>query len=92
VVSAVEVAALFHKPAIENVHLATDEPGQLFFDLEPSHVDWTFSGCEAEQEVDITFGVEILAQERAKNLELGDLPPPAEGCQIPRCDLESLAK
>lgn len=92
VVPAVEIAALFHKPAIENVHLATDEPGQLFFDLEPSHVGWTSSGREADQEVDIAFGVEILAQERAKNLKLGDLPPPAEGCQIPRCDLESLAK
>jgi hypothetical protein len=92
VVPAVEIAALFHEPAIENVHLATDEPGQLFFDLEPGHVDWTLSGREADQEVDIAFSVEILAQERAKDLELGDLPPPAEGCQISWCDLESLAK
>jgi len=37
-------------------------------------------------------GVEILAQERAKDLELGDLPPPTEGCQISRRDPEPLAK
>jgi len=29
VVPAVEIAALFHEPAIEDVHLASDEPGQL---------------------------------------------------------------
>jgi hypothetical protein len=92
VVPAVEIAALFDEPAIENVHLAADELGQLFFDLEPSHVGWTLSGREADQEVDIAFSAEILAQKRAKDLKLGDLPPPAEGCQLPGCDLEPLAK
>jgi len=92
VVPAVEVAALLHKPAIEDVHLATDEPSQLFLDLEPGHVDWTLPGRETDQEVDIAFGAEILAQERAKDLELGNLPPPAEGCQISWCDLEPLGE
>src|SRR4051794_3219834 len=57
VVPAVKIAALLHEPAVENVHLATDEPGQLIYDLEPGHVDGTLSGCEADQEVDIAFGV-----------------------------------
>lgn len=92
VVSAVEIAALFHKPAIENIHLATDEPGQLFFDLEPSHAGWTLSGRKADQEVYIAVSTEIFAQERAKDFELGDVPPPAEGCQSPWRDLEPLAE
>lgn len=91
VVSPVEVAALFDNPAIEDIHLAPDELGQLLFDPEPIHVGWTFSGLEADEEVDIALVVEIVAQERPKDFELGDVPPPAEGHQLLGLDLKARA-
>jgi hypothetical protein len=90
VVPAVQVAALFDKPAIEDVDFAADELSQLLFDLKPGHVGWTLTGLEADEEVDIAVVAKILAQERAKYLELGDVPLPAEGCQSPGRDLEPL--
>jgi hypothetical protein len=91
VMPAVEVAALFDKTAIEDVDFAADELSQLLFDLEPGHVGWTLAGLEADEEVDIAVVAKILAQERAENLELGDVPLPAEGCQSPGRDREPLA-
>jgi len=87
----IEVAALFDYAAFEQVHLAPDELGELLLDLEPIHAGWTLSGLEADKEVDIALVVEIVAQERPKDFELGDVPPPTKGGQLPRRDLETLA-
>jgi len=92
VMPAVEVAALLDKTSIEDVDFAADEVSQLLFDLEPGHVGWTLTWLEADEEVDIAFVVKVFAQERAKNLKLGDVPLPAEGCQIPGRDLEPLVE
>jgi hypothetical protein len=91
VVPPIEVAALFDNPPIEDIHLAPDELGQFLFDLEPIQAGWTIARLEADEEVDIALVVEIVAQERAEDFELGDVPLPAEGCQLPGRDLETLA-
>src|SRR5262245_28118215 len=91
VMSAIEVAALLHDSAVEDVHLATDELSQLLLEPEPFEAGRAFTRLEAHQEVDVALAAEVLAQDRAEDFEPGDAPLPAEGGQGLGRDLQPLA-
>src|SRR5947209_12198340 len=57
----IEVAALFHEPAIQEVHLATDQLGQFLLDLEPVEILGVPSWLEADQEVHVAFRAKVFA-------------------------------
>src|SRR3972149_2005392 len=72
------VRAALDRPAAHQIHLPTEQSGELL--LHDGVVKQAPLGvrCEGHEKIDIALGAEILTEGRAKQAQLLDLPPAAK--------------